>query len=233
MDDSILIHPKTDALLVIDVQPDFMEGGKLPVPGGRAVVGPINALMGRFQKKFATKDWHTANSRSFTINHADPATGQPMPEFTLTTMSYGPQMLWPVHCVQGTPGAELHPELRADLLDSTVLKGFRDEVDSYSGFRENDRKTETGMAELLREHRIKRVFVVGLTRPYCVDFTAFDAIDFGFDAYVVEGAVGELGARAELDASRARLEGHGVKFVSMDALVFDPLLWRQPATPRE
>lgn len=217
--DRIEINPETDALLVIDMQPDFMEGGALAVLGGRALVDIVNQILTRFAKRRATKDWHGRGHKSFAANHVDQATGQAAPEYSMTTMPYGEQRLWPIHCVQGTPGAELHPELRADLIDGVVLKGWRDEVDSYSAFLENDGVTTTEMADVLRADGVKRIFVCGLTRPYCVDFTALDGTNLGFETFVVEDAVGELGPRDELDASRAKLEAAGVRFVTSDMLV--------------
>ena len=132
------MRPETEALIVIDVQNDFCPGGALAVAGGDQIIPRINALMDEFQTVVLTQDWHPANHASFAANHAGAA------PFSLTEMPYGPQVLWPVHCVQGTPGAAFHPDLRTDPAQLVIRKGFRPGIDSYSAFFENDRRTATG-----------------------------------------------------------------------------------------
>ncbi len=174
----------TDALLVIDAQNDFCEGGALAVQGGAAIMPLINRLSQRFATVIATQDWHTPDQISFASNHAGVA------PFTQIEVAYGPQMLWPDHCVQGTPGAEFHPDAAPALTKAlaVVRKGYNPAVDSYSGFYENDHKTATGLAGLLRDRGVKRVFLCGLAYDYCVRFTAEDAVREGFEAVVIEDA---------------------------------------------
>lgn len=174
----------TDALLVIDAQNDFCEGGALAVQGGAAIMPLINRLSQRFATVIATQDWHTPDQISFASNHAGVA------PFTQIEVAYGPQMLWPDHCVQGTPGADFHPDAAPALTKAlaVVRKGYNPAVDSYSGFYENDQRTATGLAGLLRDLGVKRVFLCGLAYDYCVRFTAEDAVREGFEAVVIEDA---------------------------------------------
>jgi len=174
----------TDALLVIDAQNDFCEGGALAVQGGAAIIPLINRLSQRFATVIATQDWHTPDQISFASNHAGVA------PFTQIEVAYGPQMLWPDHCVQGTPGADFHPDAAPALTKAlaVVRKGYNPAVDSYSGFYENDHKTATGLAGLLRDLGVKRVFLCGLAYDYGVRFTAEDAVREGFEAVVIEDA---------------------------------------------
>ena len=174
----------TDALLVIDAQNDFCEGGALAVQGGAGIMPLINRLAERFDTVIATQDWHTPDQISFASNH-DGAT-----PFTEIEVAYGPQMLWPNHCLQGTPGADFHPDVTPAVTKAlaVVRKGYNAAVDSYSGFFENDHCTATGLAGLLRERGVTRVFLCGLAYDYCVRFTAEDAVREGFEAVVIEDA---------------------------------------------
>lgn len=174
----------SDALLVIDAQNDFCEGGALAVQGGAAIMPLINRLAERFTTVIATQDWHTPDQISFASNHAGAA------PFTQIEVAYGPQMLWPDHCVQGTPGADFHPDAAPAVNKAlaVVRKGYNPAVDSYSGFYENDHRTATGLAGLLRDLGVKRVFLCGLAYDYCVRFTAEDAVREGFEAVVIEDA---------------------------------------------
>ena len=174
----------TDALLVIDAQNDFCEGGALAVQGGAAIMPLINRLAERFATVIATQDWHTPDQISFASNHDGAA------PFTQIEVAYGPQMLWPDHCVQGTSGADFHPDAAPAVTKAlaVVRKGYNPSVDSYSGFYENDHATATGLAGLLRDLGVKRVFLCGLAYDYCVRFTAEDAVNEGFEAVVIEDA---------------------------------------------
>jgi nicotinamidase/pyrazinamidase len=175
MDDS-------DVLLVIDVQNDFCPGGKLAVPGGDQVVPVINGLARRFRHVVATQDWHPAGHQSFASSHPGHK------PYDTVEMDYGPQVLWPDHCVQGTEGAEFRPDLALANLELVIRKGFRPNVDSYSALYENDHKTPTGLAGYLRERGIKRVFACGLALDFCVRYSAEDAKRAGFDVAVIEDA---------------------------------------------
>ncbi len=169
-----------EALLVVDVQNDFCTGGALAVPGGEAVVPGINRLWEGYACKVLTQDWHPPGHASFASSHEGK---QP---FDTGLLDYGEQVLWPDHCVQGTPGAAFHPELRTDGADLVLRKGFRPGIDSYSAFFENDRETPTGLAGYLRERGVERVVLTGLATDFCVGFSALDALAAGFDTVVLE-----------------------------------------------
>ena len=188
------MRPETEALIVIDVQNDFCPGGALAVAGGDQIIPRINALMDGFQTVVLTQDWHPVNHASFAANHAGAA------PFSLTEMPYGPQVLWPVHCVQGTPGAAFHPDLRTDPAQLVIRKGFRPGIDSYSAFFENDRRTATGLEGYLRSRGITGLVLVGLATDYCVAYSAMDAARLGFAATLLEGACRAI----DLDGSLAR-----------------------------
>ena len=170
------------ALLVIDPQNDFCEGGRLAVAGGAGIMPLINRLSARFDLVIVTQDWHTPDQISFASNHPGAA------PFTEIEAAYGRQMLWPDHCLQGTPGADFHPDAApaVDKAMAVIRKGYNPAVDSYSGFFENDHRTATGLAGLLRERGVKRLFLCGLAYDYCVRFTAEDAVREGFEAVVIE-----------------------------------------------
>ena len=174
----------SDALLVIDAQNDFCEGGALAVQGGAGIMPLINRLAERFDTVIATQDWHTPDQISFASNHEGAA------PFTEIEVAYGRQMLWPDHCLQDTHGAAFHPEVAPAVTKAlaVVRKGYNPAVDSYSGFYENDHRTATGLAGLLRDRGVTRVFLCGLAYDYCVRFTAEDAVNEGFEAVVIEDA---------------------------------------------
>src|SRR5580704_7126200 len=168
-----------DALIVVDVQNDFCPGGRLAVPRGDEVVAPINRLAGHFAHVVLTQDWHPPGHQSFASSHT------PARPYETIQAGYGPQVLWPDHCVQGTPGAEFHRDLAVPGAELILRKGFRPAIDSYSAFVENDRKTPTGLAGYLRERGLKRVFLAGLAFDFCVGWSAEDAQRAGFAAIVI------------------------------------------------
>ena len=188
----------TDALLVIDLQADFMPGGALAVGDGDAVVPIANALMRRFDHVVVTQDWHPPGHASFASTHA-------APPFSTKRLAYGDQTLWPDHCVQGAPGAALHPALDTDRAFLILRKGMEPGVDSYSAFVEADGRTTTGLAALLSARRVKRVFCCGLATDFCVAYSALDARAAGFDVFVVEDACRAIDADGSLDAAWARM----------------------------
>ncbi len=188
-----------DVLLVVDVQRDFCAGGALAVPDGDAVVAPINQLMKHFRHVVVTQDWHPADHSSFAVQHP----GRQALEVVETP--YGKQQLWPVHCVQGTPGAEFHPDLHWNRAELIVRKGFRREIDSYSAFLENDRTTPTGLAGYLRERGLVRIFLAGLALDYCVGFSALDARALGLEAWVIADATRAVGVGESQAAMLLRL----------------------------
>jgi nicotinamidase/pyrazinamidase len=167
----------TNALIVIDVQNDFCTGGGLAVPDGEEVVADINAMMDDFDAVILTQDWHPVGHSSFATSHAQAA------PFDMKDMHYGPQVLWPDHCVQGTYGADFHTNLRTDA-DLILRKGFRSAIDSYSAFFENDQNTPTGLEGYLRNRSITELTLVGLATDFCVHFSAVDAARLGFNVTV-------------------------------------------------
>ena len=183
-----------EALIVIDVQNDFCTGGALAVTDGDAIIPQINALMADFACVVLTQDWHPADHASFAANHPGAA------PFSMIQMAYGPQVLWPVHCVQGSAGAEFHADLQLNAAQLIVRKGFRAGIDSYSAFFENDHKTPTGLEGYLRARGIAKLTLVGLATDFCVAWTALDGRRFGFDVTVIEDACRAI----DLDGSLAR-----------------------------
>ena len=188
----------TDALLVIDPQNDFCEGGRLAVAGGAGVMPTINQLSERFERVIVTQDWHTPDQVSFASNHDGAA------PFTEIDVAYGRQMLWPDHCLQGSPGADFHPDVAPTVRKSSAVirKGYNPAVDSYSGFFENDRRTPTGLSGLLRELGVTRVVLCGLAYDYCVRFTAEDAVREGFEAVVIRDATRAIAPETAAEAGR-------------------------------
>ena len=192
------------ALIVIDMQNDFCPGGALAVAGGDEIVQQINALMDDFGAVVLTQDWHPADHSSFADNHPG---AQP---FSVTQMPYGPQVLWPAHCVQGTAGAEFHAGLRRDRADLILRKGFRPWVDSYSAFYENDHETPTGLASYLSERGISALTFVGLAHDFCVAWSAIDAAELGFEVRVIEGATRAIDLNGSRAKARADMQQAGV-----------------------
>jgi len=195
----------TDALIVIDVQNDFCPGGALAVAGGDEIINQINGLMADFAVVVLTQDWHPADHMSFAANHPGAT------PFSLATMPYGPQVLWPTHCVQGTTGAEFHPALRTDPAQLVVRKGFRPEIDSYSAFFENDHTTPTGLEGYLRSRGVTAVTLVGLATDYCVAYSAIDAARLGFVVTVLEGACRAIDLDGSLADAQAKMRAAGVR----------------------
>lgn len=170
------------ALLIVDVQNDFCPGGMLAVPDGHEVIGVLNDLQQYFELVVATQDWHPAHHGSFAANHAGREVGDVI---DLAGLS---QILWPVHCVQGTVGAELHPGLDRSRIAHVFRKGTAVELDSYSGFFDNSHRHSTGLGDYLKGHGVTELFIGGLATDYCVKHTALDAVQLGFRAYVLEAA---------------------------------------------
>jgi nicotinamidase/pyrazinamidase len=194
-----------DLLLVIDVQNDFCPGGALAVGEGDAVVPVINRLAERFGHMVLTQDWHPAGHSSFASSHPGSS------PFETIAMPYGPQTLWPDHCVQGTPGAAFHPKLSTDRAELVIRKGFRGPIDSYSAFYENDRRTPTGLAGYLRERGLKRIFLAGLATDYCVYYSALDARREGFEAVVIEAGSRGIDLAGSLAAAWSGMAEAGVQ----------------------
>jgi nicotinamidase/pyrazinamidase len=183
-----------DVLLIVDVQNDFCPGGALAVPDGDAIIPAVNRLARSFAHVILTQDWHTPGHASFASSHPGKR------PFEAIEVSYGTQILWPDHCVQGTRGARFHPELNVPHAELVVRKGFRSAIDSYSAFRENDRLTPTGLAGYLRERGLERITMCGLATDFCVVFSAIDGREAGFEVTVVTGACRGI----DVDGSVAR-----------------------------
>lgn len=199
-----------DAFLVIDMQYDFLPGGALAVPDGDAVIAPINALVKRFHRAGAhillTQDWHPPGHSSFASSHEG---AQP---FTQIEMPYGPQTLWPDHCVQGTRGAEIVRNLEVECAELVIRKGFNRAIDSYSAFREADRETMTGLAGYLRERGLRRVFCAGLALDFCVFWSARDAVEAGFETVLVTDACRAIDMDGSREAALTAMREAGVVF---------------------
>ncbi len=183
-----------DVLIVADPQLDFCPGGALAVPAGDAIVPRVNRLARRFAHVILTQDWHPPGHTSFAGAHPGHR------PFDTIEMAYGPQTLWPDHCVQGTEGAAFHPGLDIPQVELIIRKGYRRTIDSYSAFRENDRKTPTGLAGYLRERGFERVTLCGLATDFCVFFSAIDAVAAGFATAVAPDAR----RASDIDGSLAR-----------------------------
>lgn len=199
-----------DALIVIDVQNDFCPGGALPVPDGDAVIPVIRQIAALFEHILLTQDWHPPGHCSFASSHPgrkpfdlDPGSGE---------------RLWPDHCVQGTRGAELHPQLQLSSAELILRKGFRRSVDSYSAFYENDRTTPTGLAAYARERGFRRFFFAGLALDFCVGFSALDARRCGFDAVVIRDACRGIDA-ASMASMESEFRRQGVQAIESRELL--------------
>jgi nicotinamidase/pyrazinamidase len=197
-----------DVLLVIDVQNDFCPGGALAVADGDAVVPVINGLVGRFGHVVLTQDWHPPHHSSFASSHPGSA------PFETIAMPYGQQTLWPDHCVQGTKGAAFHPQLETDCAELVIRKGFRGEIDSYSAFYENDRRTPTGLAGYLRERGLRRIFLAGLATDFCVFYSAADARRLGFDTVLIGAGCRAIDLAGSLDAAWSAMAAAGVQRIN-------------------
>ena len=171
-----------DILIIVDVQNDFCPGGSLPVKNGDKVVEVINEIQKSFQYIALTQDWHPKDHSSFSTTNPD------IDVFSTKKMPYGNQVIWPPHCIIGSKGAEFHKNLITNKASFIIRKGFRKNIDSYSGFFENDRVTSTGLDGILKELNIKRVFVVGLALDFCVQYTAIDSASLGYKTFVIKNA---------------------------------------------
>lgn len=170
------------ALVVVDIQNDFVPGGALPVPRGNEIVSSVNRLQQLFELVVATQDWHPPNHGSFAVNHPSQKPGDKI------MLNGLPQILWPVHCVQDSPGAAFVPGLDTSRFRSVFRKATDPGIDSYSGFFDNGHRKETGLREYLHQRGIQDVYIAGLATDYCVRFTAIDAVALGFKAYVIQDA---------------------------------------------
>ena len=207
-----------DALIIVDMQNDFMPGGALPVDEGDQIIDNINRVAEIFKKRkgiiVLTQDWHPENHLSFASSHPGKEPGD---EFQ--SEGIGP-VLWPDHCVQGSKGADFHDKLKLNLAHAIIRKGYNPNIDSYSGFIENDGKSETGLAGYLKSLKIKRVFICGLALDYCCYFTALDGITFGFEVYfLVNLSRGIDLPPGNISKSLQTMRDKGIKFATKDNLI--------------
>ncbi|WP_458368446.1 bifunctional nicotinamidase/pyrazinamidase [Pseudomonas mandelii] len=198
------------ALLVIDVQNDFIPGGQLPVPEGDLIVPLINRLGDRFKQVIIAQDWHPPGHASFASSHPG------REPYEVIELPYGAQTLWPDHCVRATAGAELHKDLNLPHAQLIIRKGCNPDIDSYSAFLEADRKTTTGLAGYLKERGIDTLYLVGLALDFCVMFSALDARAAGFNVFVVLDACRAIDLDGSLAAAISRMQVAGVDLVSAD-----------------
>jgi nicotinamidase/pyrazinamidase len=212
-----MIDRTTDILGLVDVQPTFMPGGELAVADGASVVRAINQLTPHFDHAFATQDWHPPGHSSFASAHPG------RKAYDTIEMPYGPQVLWPDHALQNTPNAALHRDVDLLRVEVIIRKGFHRNIDSYSTFFENDRRTATGLDGWLRQRGFRRVFLAGLATDFCVAWSAEDAVHLGYEVVVIEDACRGIavplpGGRTSMDEARGRLAQLGIRFVTSDGL---------------
>jgi nicotinamidase/pyrazinamidase len=205
---SAMTAAESDVLLVIDVQNDFCPGGALAVPRGDEVVPIVNRLASRFPNVVLTQDWHPADHLSFASAHPG------RKPFEIVIAVYGPQVLWPDHCVQETPGAAFHPSLTIPHAALVLRKGIRRTIDSYSAFYENDRKTPTGLVGYLRERNLTKIFLAGLAFDFCVRYSAEDAARSGFAVAVIEDACRGIDMEGSVAATRRSFESLNIPCMS-------------------
>jgi nicotinamidase/pyrazinamidase len=208
-----LVPRNDDALLVVDVQNDFVRGGALAAPDGETILPLVNRLIGVFAQVVVTQDWHPPGHASFASSHPG---AKP---FDVIATPYGRQVLWPDHCVQGAPGAALVAGLAVDSAFLLLRKGIHAAIDSYSAFVEADGKTTTGLAALLGARGVGRVFICGLATDFCVAYSALDSRAAGFETLVIEDACRAIDANGSLAAAWARMDAAGVRRIASTALL--------------
>ena len=200
-------------LLIVDVQNDFCPGGALAVESGDEIIPLINRLMPQFDLILATQDWHPANHKSFASNN-NKQIGD------VITLNGQPQIMWPDHCVQNSEGAQLHPQLQSSSIDHIFQKALNPEIDSYSAFFDNDHQTSTGLGSYLSERNIKKLYICGLATDYCVKFTALDAVQLGFETYLIADACRGVNLQPDDSINAiAELKDGGVHIIESNALL--------------
>lgn len=192
-----------NALLLIDIQNDFLPGGSLAVTGGDQIIPVVNAVQQKFERVVATQDWHPQSHKSFASAH----TGKNV--FEQVELAGLPQVLWPDHCVQGTPGAELSPAVAWNRTEAIFRKGTNPEIDSYSGFYDNGHRKATGLAAYLKGHGVRTIYLAGLAADYCVYFTAKDALAEGFAVWLIEDGTKAISEEGYQKARKDLLEKGG------------------------
>lgn len=201
-----------NALLIIDVQNDFCEGGALAVPDGASIIPLINSLIPKFDAVIQSQDWHPDGHHSFASTHNGKT------PYDTVKMDYGTQVLWPEHCVQGTSGAEFHKNLNTTKTEVCIRKGFRKKIDSYSTFYENDQKTHTGLAGYLRERGITDLYVTGLATDFCVKWSVLDGIKENFNVFVIEDAVKGINIDGSVKQAWKEMKDDGAVVLTSDTI---------------
>ncbi|MCC5912873.1 MAG: bifunctional nicotinamidase/pyrazinamidase [Balneolaceae bacterium] len=201
------------ALLVIDIQNDFCPGGALAVPNGDRIIPVVNRLIDQFDTVIQTQDWHPAGHHSFASSH------EGKNPYDTTELDYGTQVLWPDHCVQGSKGAEFHPDLNSLKSQVVIRKGFRKGIDSYSTFFENDQETSTGLTGYLKNRGITELYAVGLATDFCVKWSVLDGIREGFKLHIVKDAVAGINLNGSLDAAWREMKAAGTGILTSDQLL--------------
>lgn len=203
-----------NTLLIIDVQNDFCPGGALEVPRGDTIIPVINSLIPSFDAVIQTQDWHPEGHHSFASSHdgKDP--------FDTIEMDYGDQVLWPDHCVQGSSGAEFHPDLNTTKTEVIIRKGFRKEIDSYSTFYENDQKTPTGLTGYLKEREISELYVAGLATDFCVKWSVIDGLKENFKVHIIENAVKGIDIDGSVEQAWKEMKDAGAEITSSEKIHF-------------
>lgn len=195
------------ALLVIDVQNDFCPAGALEVAGGNEIIPHINEEMLKYDCVVLTQDWHPKGHSSFATSH------EGKNPLELIKMPYGDQVLWPDHCIQGSKGAEFHPDLNIEQANAIIRKGSNPFIDSYSAFFENDRKTPTGLDGYLKSLEIEKINLVGLATDFCVNYSAQDAANLGYKVSVLEKMCRAIDLNGSLAAAKSEMQDCGVEFI--------------------
>ncbi len=196
-----------DLLVAIDIQNDFCTGGSLAVPDGEEVVPVVNNLLYKFEHAIATQDWHSKKHNSFASSHSGK---NPFEEIQV---SYGPQILWPDHCIAGSAGAALHKDLSDKMFELVLRKGFRRDIDSYSIFYENDGATATGLNGYLKEREITTIYLTGLAYDFCVKWSALDGRRLGYNVFVIEDAARAIDLERSKDYATAEMTESGVEII--------------------
>ena len=199
------MRSKQEALIAIDLQNDFCKGGALAVPGAEDILDRVNSIMRTFQTVVLTQDWHPKNHSCFASQYSEKT------PYTVIDMPYGPQVLWPDHCVQGSRGADFHSYVNVKDSHLILRKGFRKSIDSYSAFFENDRKTPTGLLGFLKDKGIHKITIVGLALDFCVSFSAMDAARLNFDVNVLKSLCRGINLDGSLESALSDMKKSGVK----------------------
>ena len=201
------LKSKNTTLIIIDVQNDFCPGGSLEVKNGDQIVKPINGAQSNFDEIIITQDWHPQSHKCFAINHG-------LKEYSTIELPYGPQILWPEHCVQNTKGASLNTNLNTSKANLILRKGSNNDIDSYSAFFENDKKTSTGLVGYLKSKDIESIYLCGLAFDFCVFYSAIDAVKLGFNVYVIENLTKSIDLNSSKDTAKKAMLEQNIKLIN-------------------